>query len=142
MLTGTDLGAAIRAALDRKREETGHSYAQVAREIFGIRPESVQGWMDTGRISKPNFERLRTYVADIVGPEHWGLITPTSGPPKSLAPPSEIERALAYLDTVRPAKAASLRAQILEAAEDAEIAHHQQPKKAKRPATLSSRSVA
>lgn len=123
MLTGSALGKAIRAALDKKRDATGLSYAQVARDVFGIRPESVQGWMDTGRISKPNFEKLRLYVADVVAPDHWGLTAPRPDPAPGHAEQSEIERALAYLDTVRPAKAASLRAQILEAAEDA--AHHQ-----------------
>ena len=47
--------------------------ADVARE-FKIKPPSVSGWISTGRISKPHFEKLRRLLSDVVGPEHWGLI--------------------------------------------------------------------
>lgn len=69
MLTGQLLGDAIRAAIVKK----GVKPADVARH-FGIKPPSVQGWMNTGRISKPHFEKLRQYFADTVTPDHWGLI--------------------------------------------------------------------
>jgi len=68
MLTGVKLGKAIESALILKKI----SKAEVAR-LFGVKPPSVAGWINTGRISKPNFEKLRQFLADVVGPEHWGL---------------------------------------------------------------------
>ncbi|MFA7278615.1 MAG: hypothetical protein WC100_00805 [Sterolibacterium sp.] len=69
MLTKEALGAAIRAAIVEKKKITPQKVA----DDFGVKAPSVQGWMKTGRISKPNFEKLRQYMADVVGPEHWGL---------------------------------------------------------------------
>lgn len=69
MLTGSTLGKAIKSAIDRK----GITQAALARE-FKIKPPSIAGWISTGRISKPNFEKLRLFFADVVGPEHWDLI--------------------------------------------------------------------
>lgn len=68
MLTGADLGKAIESALALK----GVSKADLARH-FGVKPPSISGWIKTGRISKPHFEKLRQYLADVVGPEQWGL---------------------------------------------------------------------
>jgi len=68
MLTGKALGEAIKSALDK----TEMTQADVARH-FKVKPPSVSGWITTGRISKPNFEKLRLLLADVVGPEHWGL---------------------------------------------------------------------
>lgn len=68
MLTGKPLGKAIKLAL----EKATLSQADVARE-FGIKPPSVSGWISTGRISKPHFEKLRQRLSKFVGPEHWGL---------------------------------------------------------------------
>ena len=68
MLTGKPLGKAIKSALDKATL----SQADVARE-FGIKPPSVSGWITTGRISKPHFEKLRQRLSKFVGPEHWGL---------------------------------------------------------------------
>lgn len=71
MLTGKALGEAIRTALEKKEL----SKADIAR-LFRIKPPSVSGWIKTGRISKPNFEKLRELLSDKVGPEHWGLSAP------------------------------------------------------------------
>ncbi|MBK8161531.1 MAG: helix-turn-helix transcriptional regulator [Rhodospirillaceae bacterium] len=68
MLTGKALGQAIKSALDKATM----SQADVARE-FKVKPPSVSGWITTGRISKPNFEKLRQLLSEVVGPEHWGL---------------------------------------------------------------------
>lgn len=68
MLTGKALGEAIKLALAKATL----SQADVARE-FKIKPPSVSGWITTGRISKPNFEKLRQLLSKSVGPEHWGL---------------------------------------------------------------------
>lgn len=68
MLTGQELGRAIRAALDKKEI----AYAQVARDLH-VKPPSVQDWMKKGTISKDKLEEVWRYCADVVGPEHWGL---------------------------------------------------------------------
>lgn len=68
MLTGKALGEAIKSALDKAKM----TQADIARH-FKVKPPSVSGWLTTGRISKPNFEKLRLLLATVVGPEHWGL---------------------------------------------------------------------
>jgi transcriptional regulator with XRE-family HTH domain len=73
MLTGKALGEAIKTALEKNEL----SKADIAR-LFRIKPPSVSGWIKTGRISKPNFEKLRKLLSDKVGPEHWGLSAPTT----------------------------------------------------------------
>ena len=72
MLTGVPLGKAIRRALEAKREASGLSFRAMAQTVFKVRAESINGWMKTGAISKPHFEHLRRYVADVVEPGHWG----------------------------------------------------------------------
>lgn len=69
MLTGTELGAAIAAAL----EQNGKTQADAAR-LFGVKAPSVSGWIKTGRISKSNFDRLRSWLVK-TPPEHWGAIS-------------------------------------------------------------------
>lgn len=71
MLTGKELGEAIRSAMRKK----GMTPSELAK-AFDIKPPSVSGWFTTGRISKANFERLRVMFSDVVGPEHWGLTNP------------------------------------------------------------------
>lgn len=83
MLTGAELGKAIESALTLK----GVSKADLARH-FKIKPPSVSGWISTGRISKPNFEKLRQYMADVVGPEHWGLTTDQPSGAREPSPPA------------------------------------------------------
>lgn len=68
MLTGKELGAAIESA----RIAKGVSKKKLA-EDFGVKPPSVQGWVNTGRINKSALMRLMDYFSDVAGPEHWGL---------------------------------------------------------------------
>ncbi|HEY1129179.1 MAG TPA: hypothetical protein VGF12_07230 [Roseateles sp.] len=68
MLTGKDLGAALKAAMKLK----GVTQQDVATEFDVLQP-SVSGWTRTGRIDKEHIEHLMSYFADVVGPEHWGF---------------------------------------------------------------------
>jgi len=68
MLTGEQLGQAIRAAIKKK----GVSQKAVAT-AFGVKPPSVQDWLNRGVIGKDKLPKLWDYFADVVGPEHWGL---------------------------------------------------------------------
>ncbi|WP_295378429.1 XRE family transcriptional regulator [uncultured Pseudacidovorax sp.] len=77
MLTGKELGAAIRAAIERK----GVTQREVA-DFFGVKPPSVSDWINKGTIGKDKLVKLWQYF-DEVGPEHWGMSSfPT--PPKAL----------------------------------------------------------
>lgn len=73
MLTGEELGAAIRAAIQKK----GVSQVAVAAH-FGVKPPSIQDWMRRGTIGKEKLPRLWAYFSDVVGPEHWGLTGSTA----------------------------------------------------------------
>lgn len=75
MLTGKDLGAAIRAAITKK----GVTQKAVA-DAFGVKPPSIQDWINKGTISKDKLPMLWSYFGDVVGPEHWGLQDPTLWP--------------------------------------------------------------
>lgn len=68
MHKGKDLGSAIEAA----RKKKGISKAQMARD-FGVKPPSVNGWIESGRIAKDRLEDLFAYFQGVVGAEHWGL---------------------------------------------------------------------
>lgn len=68
MLTGKELGSAIASAI----EKMGVSKVAVARE-FGVKPPSIQDWINRGTIGKEKLPLLWVYFADVVGPEHWGL---------------------------------------------------------------------
>ncbi|MBI5255405.1 MAG: helix-turn-helix transcriptional regulator [Burkholderiales bacterium] len=68
MLTGKDLGQALKGAMERK----GVTQAEVASE-FGIQQPSVSEWIKFGRIAKKHIPHLVQYFSDKVGPEHWGL---------------------------------------------------------------------
>lgn len=73
MLTGKELGVAIRAALDKKIDKGDiASYAGAARALE-VKPPSVQDWMNKGTISKDTLQELWRFCSDVVGPEHWGL---------------------------------------------------------------------
>lgn len=67
MLTGKELGRAIESA----RVKKGVSKAELAR-AFGVKPPSVQGWVNHGRISKDKLSQLMDYFADTVPAGHWG----------------------------------------------------------------------
>lgn len=68
MLTGKELGTAIEAA----RLAKGVSKKKLA-EDFGVKPPSVQGWVNHGRIDKAKLMQLIAYFSDVVPLEHWGL---------------------------------------------------------------------
>lgn len=114
MLTGAALGKAIRAALEAKRKASGHSFAQMARHVFQVQPESMQGWMRTGAISKPNFEKLRRYVADVVPDTHWGSAVAPLAPAPGI---SAEQRALlaALLDVASRTNSVGLRHLLVDA---------------------------
>ena len=68
MLTGKELGAAIKSAIDKKKVRQ----TELARH-FGVKPPSIQDWINKGTISKDKLPDLWAYFSDVVGPEHWGL---------------------------------------------------------------------
>lgn len=68
MLTGKKLGAAIAEAIKLK----GISKKAVA-DHFGIRPPSIQDWVNRGTIDKEKLPELWNFFSDVVGPHHWGL---------------------------------------------------------------------
>lgn len=73
MLNGTDLGAAIKAAIEKKIASGAvASQAAIARH-FNVKPPSIHDWIKKGSISKDKLPELWRYFSDVVGPEHWGL---------------------------------------------------------------------
>ena len=68
MLTGAQLGAALKAAMKAKDVRQ----AEVA-QAFGITQPSVSEWIRFGRINKRHLPKLVAYFSTHVGPEHWGL---------------------------------------------------------------------
>ncbi|KAK52576.1 hypothetical protein L576_2374, partial [Bordetella bronchiseptica OSU054] len=73
MLNGSELGAAIKAAIDMKiASGAAPSQAAIARH-FGIKPPSIHDWIKKGSISKDKLPELWRYFSDVAGPEHWGL---------------------------------------------------------------------
>lgn len=61
-----ELGKAILEAL----EMNGYSRADAARK-FGLKAPSITGWVQTGRISKSNFDELRRWLTKTPS-SHWG----------------------------------------------------------------------
>lgn len=73
MLNGIDLGAAIKAAIEKKIASGAvASQAAIARH-FNVKPPSIHDWIKKGSISKDKLPELWRYFSDVVGPEHWGL---------------------------------------------------------------------
>lgn len=73
MLTGKELGDAIAAAIRMKEaKDPDFSKAGMARH-FGVKPPSVQDWVNRGTIDKGRLQELWRFFSDVVGPEHWGL---------------------------------------------------------------------
>lgn len=70
MYTGKKLGEAIKSAIELK----GVRKADVAR-AFSIKPPSVTSWIQTGRVDKAHIDKLVSYFADVVTPEHFGIGT-------------------------------------------------------------------
>ena len=87
MLNGTDLGAAIKAAIEKKiASGAAPSQAAIARH-FNVRPPSIHDWIKKGSISKDKLPEMWRYFSDVVGPEHWGLKSwPDMGSPAALDP--------------------------------------------------------
>ncbi|WP_334159586.1 S24 family peptidase [Achromobacter insolitus] len=90
MLNGTDLGAAIKAAIEKKiASGAAPSQAAIARH-FNVRPPSIHDWIKKGSISKDKLPEMWRYFSDVVGPEHWGLKSwPDMGSPADLEPASK-----------------------------------------------------
>ena len=76
MLTGKELGTAIDEAIRMK----GVKKADVARE-FGVKPPSVTGWIQTGRIAKEHLGKLVEYFSDVVSPSQFGMGEVAPPPP-------------------------------------------------------------
>lgn len=68
MLTGTELGAALKVAIEKK----GVTKVAVAAH-FGVKPPSVQDWINFGRIGKRHLNELASYFSDVVPLSHWGM---------------------------------------------------------------------
>lgn len=68
MLTGKELGAAI----DRARVLKGLSKKSLA-DHFKVKPPSVQGWINNGRIDKSKLMEMIDFFSDVVDYSHWGL---------------------------------------------------------------------
>ena len=80
MLTRKELGPAMDEAIRMK----GVKKADVARE-FGVKPPSVTGWIQTGRIAKEHLGKLVEYFSDVVSPSHFGMGDVASPPPPRFA---------------------------------------------------------
>lgn len=75
MLHGKALGQAIDEAIKLKIDSGKiKSRTDVAR-TFGVSPQAIRGWVQTGSISKDKIPLLWQYFSDVVGPDHWGLST-------------------------------------------------------------------
>jgi hypothetical protein len=68
MLTGKELGLAIKSAIELKRVSKSH----LAKD-FDVKPPAVDDWIKRGTISKDKLQKLWVYFSDVVGPEHWGF---------------------------------------------------------------------
>lgn len=70
MLTGVELGAAIKRAITLK----GVSQREFA-DAMGVKPPSVQDWIKFGRLHKKHINNLVDYFSDVVPSEYWGIAT-------------------------------------------------------------------
>lgn len=68
MYSGEKLGEAIKTALKKK----GAKQADLAR-FFGVKPQSVSGWLKHGRVAKEHLDKLISYFSDVVPPSHFGI---------------------------------------------------------------------
>lgn len=98
MLTGPELGEAIKSAIAKKNI----SQKKLA-EDFGVKPPSVHGWIKTGRIDKPKFFELLRYFSDVVDATHWGLPADYSAAPH----PGETQAAQGTPTTEEDAKSSA-----------------------------------
>lgn len=73
MLTGIELGKAIRRAVELKiATRAVRSQAAIAQH-FEVKPPSLSDWMKKGSIAKDKLPELWRYFSDVAGPEHWGM---------------------------------------------------------------------
>lgn len=73
MLTGKELGDAIKIAIAKKLTSgNAKSKAEIARH-FGVKPPSIHDWMKKGSIDKSKLPALWDYFSDVVDAQHWGL---------------------------------------------------------------------
>jgi hypothetical protein len=73
MLQGPALGAVIGACVDRKIiRGLVKNKSEIARD-FGMKPASLYGWIETGRVSKHKIGDVLGYFSDVSAPEEWGL---------------------------------------------------------------------
>lgn len=78
MLTGKELGEALRIAIERKsalKESRGEGrlFKKDVALHFEVKPPSITDWIDHGRIGKQHLNKLVAYFSDVVGPHHWGI---------------------------------------------------------------------
>lgn len=75
MLTGTDLGAALDAAIKKltKTPGTGYTSRSELASSLAVSGPAVAGWCKTGSIKKDRLIELWKILAKVVPPEHFGL---------------------------------------------------------------------
>ena len=73
MLTGKELGQAIKEAIRLKIESGSVRYKKDIAMHFNVKPPSIHDWVNNGTIDKGKLELLWGYFSDVVGPDHWGL---------------------------------------------------------------------
>jgi hypothetical protein len=75
MLQGTELAAAIRAAMEQKKALPGNEKVGPTSlgQALGIAQSSASELLKTGRLSKEKLPKLLAYFEDVVGPDHFGL---------------------------------------------------------------------
>lgn len=73
MLTGKELGAAIKSAIQKKMDAgTISSYSDIAAH-FKVKTPSIYDWVNKGTIAKDKLPELWKYFSDVVGMDHWGV---------------------------------------------------------------------
>lgn len=78
MLTGKELGDALAVAIEKKsalQESRGEGRLtkKAVADAFGVRPPSVQDWINFGRIGKQHLNKLVDFFSDVAEPSHWGI---------------------------------------------------------------------
>lgn len=73
MLTGSELGKAIAAAIQMKKDCGAITSQKEVADHFGIKPPSLVAWIKRGTVSKGKLPELWRYFSDVAGPAHWGM---------------------------------------------------------------------
>ena len=78
MLTGKELGDALRIAIEKKQAlwqglGRGRLPKKEIASHFHIQPPSLNDWENFGRIGKQHLNELVAYFSDVVAPSHWGI---------------------------------------------------------------------